>query len=108
MKSGKILNQETKLTYMEKKIFFQSSLPRSGSTLLQNIVAQNPDFYSTPTSGLLDLVFGARGNFINSNEFKAQDQKLMDKAFLAFCKGGVNAYFNAITDKPFVLDKFIK
>ena len=90
---------------MEKKIFFQSSLPRAGSTLLQNVIAQNPDFYSTPTSGLLDLVFGARGNFINSPEFKAQDQQLMDKAFLAFCKGGVNAYFKALTDKPFILDK---
>lgn len=90
---------------MEKIIYFQSSLPRAGSTLFQNIIAQNPDFYSTPTSGLLDLVFGARGNFIQSSEFKAQDPNLMDKAFLAFCKGGVNAYFNALTDKPFILDK---
>jgi len=90
---------------MEKKIFFQSSLPRAGSTLFQNIVAQNPDFYSTPTSGLLELVMGAKGNFQNSPEFKAQDAELMDKAFLSFCKGGVNAYFNSITDKPFVLDK---
>ena len=90
---------------MEKKIFFQSSLPRAGSTLFQNVVAQNPDFYSTPTSGLLELVMGAKGNFQQSAEFKAQDPKLMDKAFLAFCKGGVNAYFDAITDKPYVLDK---
>ena len=90
---------------MEKKILFQSSLPRAGSTLLQNLVAQNPDFYSTPTSGLLELVMGAKGNFQQSPEFKAQDAQLMDKAFLAFCKGGINAYFNALTDKPFVLDK---
>lgn len=90
---------------MEKKIFFQSSLPRAGSTLFQNIIAQNPKFYSTPTSGLLELVMGAKHNFQNSSEFKAQDPKLMDDAFLSFCKGGVNAYFNSLTDKPFVLDK---
>lgn len=90
---------------MEKKIYFQSSLPRAGSTLLQNIIAQNPDFYSTPTSGLLELVMGAKFNFQNSSEFKAQEPELMDKAFLAFCKAGVNAYFDALTDKPFVLDK---
>jgi sulfotransferase len=90
---------------MVKKIFFQSSLPRAGSTLLQNIVAQNPNFYSTPTSGLLELVMGAKGNFQQSPEFKAQDAQLMDKAFLSFCKGGINAYFNALTNKPFVLDK---
>lgn len=90
---------------MEKRIFFQSSLPRAGSTLFQNIVAQNPNFYATPTSGLLELVMGAKGNFQQSPEFKAQDQKTMDKAFLSFCKGGVDAYFKSITDKPFILDK---
>ena len=39
------------------KIFYQSSLPRAGSTLLQNVLAQNPDIYATPTSGVLELVF---------------------------------------------------
>ena len=27
---------------MSERIFFNSSLPRSGSTLMQNILAQNP------------------------------------------------------------------
>jgi len=90
---------------MEKKIIFNSSLPRSGSTLFQNIVAQNPEFYTTPTSGLLELIYGAKGNFQNSTEFKAQDAKLMDSAFLSFCRAGIGGYFNALTDKPFVLDK---
>ena len=48
---------------MTEKIFFQSSLPRSGSTLLQNILAQNPDFYATPTSGVLELLYAARANY---------------------------------------------
>ena len=34
----------------EPKIFFNSSLPRSGSTLLQNILAQNPRFHCSATS----------------------------------------------------------
>jgi len=87
------------------KIFYQSSMPRAGSTLLQNILAQNPDFYVTPTSGLLELVFGARLNYTNSPEFKAQDGALMKKAFLAFNRAGMEAYFKALTDKPYVLDK---
>ena len=45
---------------MEQKLFFQSSLPRAGSTLLHNIVGQNPDFFVTPTSGLVDLMLGTR------------------------------------------------
>jgi sulfotransferase len=87
------------------KIFFQSSMPRAGSTLLQNILAQNPAFYVTPTSGLLELIFGARLNYTNSAEFKAQDAALMKKAFLAFSKAGMDAYYKALTDKPYVVDK---
>jgi len=90
---------------MIPKIFYQSSMPRAGSTLLQNIMAQNPDFYVTPTSGLLELIFGARLNYTNSAEFKAQDAASMKKAFLAFSRAGMEAYFKALTDKPYVLDK---
>ncbi len=87
------------------KIFYQSSFPRAGSTLLQNILAQNPDFFVTPTSGLLELIFGARLNYTNSAEFKAQDETLMKKGFLSFCKAGMEAYHGALTNKPYVVDK---
>jgi sulfotransferase len=90
---------------MAAKIFYQSSFPRAGSTLLQNILAQNPAFYVTPTSGLLELVFGARLNYTNSPEFKAQDAATMKKAFLAFSRAGMQAYFESLTDKPYVVDK---
>lgn len=88
-----------------EKIFYQSSLPRSGSTLFQNILAQNPDIYATPTSGVLELLLGARGNYSMSPEFKAQDSELMQKGYHAFCREGMNAFYNAITDKKYVVDK---
>ena len=90
---------------MPPQLFFQSSLPRSGSTLFQNIVAQNPAFHVTPTSGLLELIFGARLNYSTQPEFRAQDAAKMKKAFLAFCKAGMNSYASALTDKPYFLDK---
>lgn len=90
---------------MVEKIFFQSSLPRAGSTLLQNIIGQNPDFYVTPTSGVLELVFAARLNYTDSAEFKAQDADLMRRGFRSFCKHGVEGFFNAVTDKKYVMDK---
>jgi sulfotransferase len=90
---------------MSNQIFFQSSLPRAGSTLLQNIMGQNPEFYVTPTSGVLELVYAARNNYTNSPEFKAQDQDMMRKGFLSFCRNGVEGFFHAITDKPYILDK---
>jgi len=88
-----------------EKIFYQSSLPRAGSTLLQNILAQNPDIYATPTSGVLELIFAARANYTTSPEFIAQDSKLMESGYKAFCKSGMDAYYNAITDKKYVVDK---
>jgi len=88
-----------------EKIFYQSSLPRSGSTLLQNILAQNPDIYATPTSGVLELIVGARANYTNSPEFKAQDSELMKKGWQAFAKSGMESFYNAITDKKYIIDK---
>ena len=87
------------------KIFFQSSLPRSGSTLLQNILGQNTNFYTTPTSGLMDLLYRSRNGFSDSPEFKAQDEEIMKKAFMGHCKGALEGYFSNITDKSFVVDK---
>ena len=82
-----------------ENIFFQSSLPRAGSTLLQNILGQNPDFYVTPTSGVLELLFAARNNYTNDKAFQAQDPKLMKKGWLSFCRQGIKGFFNGITDK---------
>ena len=88
-----------------EQIFFQSSLPRAGSTLLQNIMGQNPEFYVTPTSGVLELLHSARFQYTNESSFKAQDQDIMKKAWLSFCRHGLEGYFNGITDKKYILDK---
>ena len=90
---------------MPEKIFFQSSLPRVGSTVFQNLMNQDPRFYASPTSGMLELIFAARHNYTESPEFKAQDAELMKNAFMSFCKEGIFGYYNAITDKQFAIDK---
>lgn len=90
---------------MVKEIFYNSSLPRSGSTLIQNILGQRDDMYVTPTSGILELVFAARANYTESAEFKAQDPNLMKKGWSGFCKEGIYGFYNAVTDKSYVMDK---
>ncbi len=80
-------------------VFFNSSMPRACSTLLQNILNQNPDVYATSTDGSLELLYGARANFTSSPEFKAQDHDLMLKAWRGFCKGGLEGYCKGISDK---------
>ena len=87
------------------RICFQASLPRSGSTLFSNLVGQNPAFHVTPTSGLLDLLYAARGAFTKGDEFRAQDPQLMERAFAGFCRGGLEGWCAGLTDRPWVLDK---
>jgi sulfotransferase len=88
-----------------KKIFFNSSLPRAGSTLISNLIAQNPDFYCTPTSGLADLILNAKNTYAHSQAILAQDKIVMENAFLGFCRAGMQGFFNNITTKEFILDK---
>ena len=71
---------------MVKKILYNSSLPRSGSTIIQNILAQNPEIYPTPTSGVFEMVNSIRTVYSNSQEFKAQDKELMERGYKEFLK----------------------
>jgi len=68
-------------------------------------MGQNPDFYVTPTSGVLELLFSARNQYTTSLEFKAQDSELMRNGWLNFCKEGMQGFYNGVTDKPYIIDK---
>jgi len=88
-----------------KTIYFQSSLPRTGSTLLQNLIGQNPNFHVTPTSGLGPLLNSCFNNFQQNQNFLNLDLEKYTPAFTHFCKGGINSYYSSLTSKPFILDK---
>ena len=90
-----------------EKIFFQASFPRAGSTLLQEIMGQNPDISASPTSGMMELIYGARGNYTNSPEFSAIiDKDVLKKGFNAFCDKGIHAYAEEVSyGKMYYLDK---
>lgn len=90
---------------MKQKVFYQSSLPRAGSTLLQNLIGQNPDFYVTPTSGMIDLILGARIGYNENKESKAGDKDLWRRGFYSFCRSGIEGYIKEVTNKPYILDK---
>jgi sulfotransferase len=90
---------------MSKTIHFVSGLPRSGSTLLCNALAQNPRVHSTATSGLHEIGYIAR-QFSATEEFKTipnpQDGETL---FYDYVKGGCENAFNRLTDRPVVVDK---
>jgi sulfotransferase len=90
---------------MKQTLFYQSSLPRAGSTLLQNIMGQNPDFHVTPTSGMIDLMLGTRIGYNGNKEAKAGDTQMWKEGFYSYCREGFKGYISNLTDKPYILDK---
>lgn len=87
-----------------EKLFFNSSMPRSGSELLNVILHQNPLVYGSTTSPLLEYQYGARSNY-ELPEVKSQNPKLMQKAFISMCGSMAQGYYESITDRPYVIDK---
>jgi sulfotransferase len=90
---------------MIKKVFYNSSLPRAGSTLIQNILAQNPNVHTTPTSGVYEMFCASRNIFTEGQEFKAQDRTEMERGFRGYLKGAMYGFYENITDRPYVVDK---
>lgn len=56
----------------EPPIHFVSGLPRSGTTLLMNLLGQNPNHHVTPTSGLIHLMLAVQRKWTRCQEFRAQ------------------------------------
>ena len=88
-----------------KKVFYNSSLPRAGSTLIQNILGQNPDIHTTPTSGVFEILAACRTIYTDSLEFKAQDSTQMETGFKSLLKNDLYGFHEPLTDKPYVMDK---
>lgn len=86
-------------------IFFNSSMPRSGSTLLQNILGNNPQIYATPTSGLIEYIVSAQKTYSSSQVIKSQDEDAMKRALLSMCGFSVYGYFDALTSRQYAIDK---
>lgn len=87
---------------MEKTFTFISGLPRSGSTLLCNILSQNPELHvSKATSGLHDVLFGVRNQWDRLIEHRAEG---VDYERLRRVLRSIFESYHA-TDKPVTIDK---
>jgi sulfotransferase len=90
---------------MVKKVFYNCSFPRSGSTILQNILFQNPDIFSSPTSGLFDLMTSTKTMYTDTVAFMAQEQKKTIHGYKGLLKGAINGYYGGMSDRLYAIDK---
>lgn len=85
-----------------KTHYFISGLPRAGSTLLCNILAQNPKFYVSPaTSGCHDVLFNIRNQWDKLVEHQAEG--INYDQLRGVMRAALDAYHT--TDKDIIIDK---
>lgn len=85
-----------------KNFYFISGLPRSGSTLLCNILAQNNDlFVSKATSGCSDVLFNVRNQWNKLIEHQAEgvDYDQLKRVLQNILNSYHSTYKNLIVDK---------
>ncbi len=79
-----------------KTIHMVAGLPRSGSTLLMNILGQNPEFYVTPTSGILDILLQVRNSWDKNSAFRAMDAEESEDIKRNVLKAILHTYFEHV------------
>lgn len=84
-----------------KTFYFVSGMPRSSSTLLCNILNQNPRFRATPTSGLAPLLLEIQRIWTDAPELKAS-ATAEDK--INTLRGTLEGFHKAI-EQPVIFDK---
>lgn len=86
---------------MEKTVHFVSGLPRSGATLVTNILKQNPTIHGETVSSLSTIISSINASWSNIEANQEYDNPLAKKGVL---KSAFQGYYDHI-DKPIILDK---
>lgn len=84
-----------------KTIHFIAGMPRAGSTLLANVLAQNPRCHVTPTSGLIEALLALRTAFDNIDDFRAAPN---EAGKMAAVRSALYGFFDPV-DRPVVFDR---
>lgn len=80
-------------------------LPRSGSTLLVNLLNQHPDIFASPDSLLSSQLISARDHLSSTIMHSQYNSDLSYELFHNFCKYGSYSWMKTLTDKEVFLDK---
>ena len=88
-----------------KNMNFCLGLPRSGSTLLMNILQQNPTIFTSSTCPTPYLLEACKIQATSVSEFIAMDQDVMTKTLLSYIRHGTDGWFQSLTDKPNIISK---
>jgi hypothetical protein len=91
---------------MDKKIHALCSLPRSGSTLMCNVLNSNPRFFASDTSRVAMTVHGLTATMTHSEEFKSELAKgeVTHRRLREAARGFVHGWYG-VREEPVIFDK---
>jgi sulfotransferase len=87
--------------HMERIYHFLNGMPRSGSTLLANILNQNPRFWASPTSGICPLMLQVNAAWPTIPELRASSSPAVKSSVLLSMLHGAYLW----QDRPVIIDK---
>jgi len=87
-----------------RQIYFLAGLPRSGSTLLANILVQHPRIHVTTTSGIVDMLVQVRNAWDRLREFQAMERRTSEQVKGNVLRAMLQGYFAHI-ERPICIDK---
>lgn len=88
-----------------QQLHYCLGLPRTCSSVLMNILNENPRIFTTGTCPLPYLVDASRSMSSQVSEFIALDKDVLNNAYLGFLREGFRGWFESMTDKPIVISK---
>ena len=87
-----------------KQLHYCLGLPRSCSTVVMNILNENPRIFTTGTCPLTNFMNACQYS-AGAGEFAALKKELMIEGYLNFLRQGIQGWFEVMTDKPVVFSK---
>ena len=88
-----------------QQLHYCLGLPRTGSTLIMNILNENPRIFTTGTCPLPAFVEACKYKSSEILEFISLDKGVLNKSYINFLRQGMKGWFEEMTDKPIVISK---
>jgi len=89
------------MSAIERKYYFMSGLPRSGSTLLSSLLNQNPRFYSGPSSPVVPTILALENSLSQDELYLAYPKPEQARRLIASV---LQIYYSDV-ERPVIFDK---
>ena len=88
-----------------QQLHYCLGLPRTASTLIMNILNENPRIFTSGTCCIPYLFDACHQRSNEVSEFIALDKDVLNKSYINFLRQGMRGWYEAMTDKPIVFSK---